>query len=69
MYQPFILADASAGYQTVITTLSTTLSEANLTTVLTYAAGLAVVLVLFWWSVRKCAKILYKAFARGKLRL
>ena len=62
------LAD-TAGYQTVITTISSTLSEANLTSVLSYAVGIAIVLVLFWWSVRKCAGIIKRAFMRGKLRL
>ena len=68
---PFILAEAGAStaYQGVITTISSTLSEANVASVLTYVAGLAVVLVFFWWAVRKCAGVLKRAFMRGKLRL
>lgn len=60
---------ASSAYQTVITTVSGTLSEANLTSVLTYAVGAAIVLVFFWWAVRKCAGIIKRAFMRGKLKL
>ena len=56
-------------YQSVITALSTTLSEAELASVLAYGAGLAVTLVLLWWSARKVAKMLMGAFKRGKLRL
>lgn len=63
------LADATAGYQTVVSAISSSLSEANLTSVLSYAVGIAIVLVLFWWSVRKCASIIRRAFMRGKLRL
>lgn len=59
----------TANYQTVVNAVSSTLSEANLTSVLSYAVGIAIVLVLFWWSVRKCAGIIKRAFMRGKLRL
>lgn len=67
---PFtLLTGPSAEYQTVISTISSTLSEANVSSVLTYVAGLAVVLVFFWWAVRKSAGVLKRAFMRGKLRL
>lgn len=62
-------AEASDAYQTVINAVSSTLSEANVTSVLTYAVGIAIVLVFFWWAVRKCAGIVKRAFMRGKLRL
>lgn len=64
----FALAETPA-YQGVINTVSTTLSEANLASVLTYGVGLAVVLVLFWWSCRKVLGMLVRSFSRGKLRL
>ena len=66
---PLAAADVSTNYQTVINVVSSTLSEANLTSVLTYVVGLAIVLVFFWWAVRKCAGILKRAFMRGKLRV
>lgn len=66
---PFILLTSTPSYQTVISEISNTLSESNLSSVLTYAAGLAVTLVFFWWAVRKVAGILKRAFMRGKLRL
>lgn len=66
---PFILATSTPNYQSVIETINGTLSESNLTSVLTYAVGVAIVLVFFWWAVRKCAGIIKRAFMRGKLRL
>lgn len=66
---PLATETASTAYQTVINVVSSTLSESNLTTVLTYAVGLAIVLVFFWWAVRKCAGIVKRAFMRGKLRV
>ena len=62
-------AGASTEYQTVVTAVSNTLSSTNLTSVLTYAVGLAVGLVFLWWAVRKVTGILKRAFMRGKLRL
>lgn len=63
------VVSVSNAYQQVISTVSGTLSEANLKDVLVYAVGAAIVLVFFWWAVRKCAGIIKKAFMRGKLRL
>lgn len=64
----FALTDTPS-YQTVISTVSSTLSETNLASVLTYGLGLSVVLVLFWWSCRKVLSMLVRSFMRGKLRL
>lgn len=61
--------DASTEYQTVVTAVSNTLSSTNLTSVLTYAVGIAIGLVFLWWAVRKVTGILKRAFMRGKLRL
>lgn len=66
---PFMLLEGTPNYQTVVSTVSTQLSESNLTTVLTYAVGIAITLVFFWWAVRKCTGIIKRAFMRGKLRL
>lgn len=61
--------EAGTEYQTVVTAVSNTLSSANLTSVLTYAVGIAIGLVFLWWAVRKVTGILKRAFMRGKLRL
>lgn len=55
-------------YQDVIDEVTGTLSNANITTVLAYAAGIAVVMVFTWWAVRKVSGIVKRAFMRGKLR-
>lgn len=59
----------SASYETVVTAVSSQLSDANLVSVLAYAVGIAVVMVFTWWAVRKCTSIIKRAFMRGKLRL
>ncbi len=55
-------------YKDVIDEVKDTLSNGNITTVLTYAAGIAVVMVFTWWAVRKVSGIVKRAFMRGKLR-
>lgn len=55
-------------YKDVIDEVKDTLSNGNITTVLTYAAGIAVVMVFTWWAVRKVTGIVKRAFMRGKLR-
>lgn len=55
-------------YKDVIDTVKDTLSNANITTVLEYAAGIAIVMVFTWWAVRKVSGIVKRAFMRGKLR-
>ena len=62
-----VLTDAT--YADVITVIETTLSSANLISVLSAGATAAVGLVLLWFSVRKVSGILMRAFKRGKLRL
>ena len=64
-----LIDETTPAYQSVVSTVSTQLSEANLTSVLTYAIGIAIGLVFFWWAVRKCSGIIKRAFMRGKLRL
>lgn len=59
----------STAYQSVITTINGTLSNANIVSVLGYAVGIAVVMVFTWWAVRKVTGIVKRAFMRGKLRL
>lgn len=55
-------------YKSVINEVKDTLSNGNITTVLAYAAGIAVVMVFTWWAVRKVSGIVKRAFMRGKLR-
>ena len=59
----------STAYQSVITAINGTLSNANIVSVLGYAVGIAVVMVFTWWAVRKVTGIVKRAFMRGKLRL
>lgn len=59
----------STAYQSVIETINGTLSNTNIVTVLSYAVGIAVVMVFTWWAVRKVTGIIKRAFMRGKLRL
>lgn len=67
---PYILLTSSANdYETVVSTITSTLSQSNLTSVLTYAAGIAIAFVFFWWATRKVISIVKRAFMRGKLRL
>lgn len=66
---PFILATATPAYETVVSEINNTLSQANLTSVLVYAAGIAIGFVFFWWATRKVISIIKRAFMRGKLRL
>lgn len=69
---PLIALEAvsvTTNYQTVVDVVKGVLSETNLTTVLTYAVTAAIVMVFFWWAVRKCAGIIKRAFMRGKLRV
>lgn len=62
-------AGDTTAYQSVITTINGTLSNANIVSVLGYAVGIAVVMVFTWWAVRKVTGIVKRAFMRGKLRL
>lgn len=55
-------------YKDVVDEVKSTLSNTNITTVLAYAAGIAVVMVFTWWAVRKVTGIVKRAFMRGKLR-
>ena len=66
---PIAAFDSAASYETVVTAVSTQLSDANLVSVLAYAVGIAIVMVFTWWAVRKCTSIIKRAFMRGKLRL
>lgn len=66
---PFLLLTSTPDYQSVVSEITDVLSQSNLTSVLTYAAGIAVAFVFFWWATRKVISIVKRAFMRGKLRL
>ena len=71
---PFLIAlegggpAATTDYQSVISQVTAVMSSANITSVLQYAVGAAVVMVFTWWAARKVAGIIKKAFMRGKLK-
>ena len=66
---PYLLAAAEAGtWQAVVEKVEDTLTATNITNVLTYAVGAAVVFVFLWWGARKATSIIKRAFMRGKLR-
>lgn len=71
MFKLFLFGalDATPAFQSVISEVTSSLSETNLAAVLSYAMGIAVALYLFWFSARKVLSIVRRAFARGKLRL
>lgn len=56
-------------YQTVIQALQGVFTSGTITSVLVYAAGIAIALVFTWWAIRKVTGIVKRAFMRGKLRL
>lgn len=62
-------ADAitSSSFSGVITAITAQLSVSTVAEVLTYAAGLAVTLVFFWWGVRKALRVLMGAFRKGRM--
>lgn len=62
-------ADAitSSSFSGVITAITSQISVSTVAEVLTYAAGLAVALVFFWWGVRKALRVLMGAFRKGRM--
>ena len=56
-------------YQSVIQALQGVFTSGTITSVLVYAAGIAIALVFTWWAIRKVTGIVKRAFMRGKLRL
>lgn len=56
-------------YQSVISIMQGIFQSTTITTVLVYAAGIAIAMVFTWWAVRKVTGIVKRAFMRGRLRL
>lgn len=64
-------ADAitSSSFSGVVSTITAQLSVTTVAEVLTYAAGLAVALVFFWWGLRKAIRVLMAAFKGKGIRI
>lgn len=60
-------ADAIAAAKSIIGEATATINVANLTTILVYGVGIAIVLFLLWWGARKLLRIVTAAFKRGKV--
>lgn len=60
-------ADAIAAAKSIIGEATATINVANLTTILVYGVGIAIVLFLMWWGARKLLRIVTAAFNRGKV--
>lgn len=60
-------AISSSSFSGVITAITGQLSVSTVAEVLTYAAGIAIALVFFWWGVRKALRVLMSAFRKGRM--
>lgn len=65
----FADAISSTSFSGVITAITGQISVSTVAEVLTYAAGLAVALVFFWWGVRKALQVLMSAFRGGHMSI
>lgn len=63
----FADAITSSSFSGVITAITGQISVSTVAEVLTYAVGVAIALVFFWWGVRKATKVLMGAFRGGHL--
>lgn len=63
----FADAISSSSFSGVLTAITAQISVSTVAEVLTYAAGIAVALVFFWWGVRKALRVLMGAFRRGRM--
>lgn len=57
----------SSSFSGVITAITAQISVTTVAEVLTYAAGIAIALVFFWWGVRKALRVLMSAFRKGRM--
>lgn len=57
----------SSSFSGVISAITSQISVTTVAEVLTYAAGLAITLVFFWWGVRKALRVLMGAFRKGRM--
>lgn len=63
----FADAITSSSFSGVITAITAQISVSTVAEVLTYAAGIAIALVFFWWGVRKALRVLMSAFRKGRM--
>lgn len=57
----------SSSFSGIITAITSQISVSTVAEVLTYAAGIAIALVFFWWGVRKALRVLMGAFRKGRM--
>lgn len=60
-------AITSSSFSGVISAITGQISVSTVAEVLTYAAGIAIALVFFWWGVRKALRVLMSAFRKGRM--
>lgn len=60
-------AITSSSFSGVISAITAQISITTVAEVLTYAAGIAIALVFFWWGVRKALRVLMAAFRKGRM--
>ena len=58
---------SSSSFSGVISAITGQISVSTVAEVLTYAAGIAIALVFFWWGVRKALRVLMSAFRKGRM--
>lgn len=58
---------SSSSFSGVISAITGQISVSTVAEVLTYAAGIAIALVFFWWGVRKALRVLMGAFRKGRM--
>lgn len=63
----FADAITSSSFSGIISAITGQISVTTVAEVLTYAAGIAVALVFFWWGVRKALKVLMSALRKGRM--
>lgn len=57
----------SSSFSGIISAITSQISVTTVAEVLTYAAGIAIALVFFWWGVRKALRVLMGAFRKGRM--
>lgn len=63
----FADAITSSSFSGIIAAITAQISVSTVAEVLTYAAGIAIALVFFWWGVRKALRVLMSAFRKGRM--
>lgn len=68
---PYVMAleGESAGWNSVLSSLTAEISVGSIVGVLATVATAVVGIVFMWWAVRKASSALMAAFKKGKVRL